>query len=151
MIPKKKRSNRQECSVLGCSLFPLSNGKCFKHQKEEKLKQEKPLFKNQMEIFNYLWDTKPHVSEISGRKLTAERGSLLWRCYFAHAIPKGKYPKYKLNEECIILLHNEEHQLADAGTEEQRKKYKEKYPKTDWNVFYDKQIKLKEKYEKNNN
>lgn len=137
---------KDKCSVLGCSLFPSSNGKCFKHQNEEKLKQEQPLFKNQMEIFNYLWDTKPHISEISERKLTSQRGSLLWRCYFMHVLPKGKFPKSKFDPNNFLLGHQEEHTLIDQGTEEQRKKYKEQYPDTNWDIFYDKQKKLKEEY-----
>jgi hypothetical protein len=142
---------KETCSILGCSLSPSSNGKCWKHQKEEKVTPVKDGFKSQVELFNYVWDTRPHVSEISGRKLTAERGSVLWLCYFMHILPKGKFPKMKLNPDNILLGHNEEHFCIDQSTEEQREKYKKQYPKTDWNIFYDKQKKLKEKYEKNNN
>lgn len=147
MIPKKKeKKTKQSCAIESCSLFPLSNGYCFKHQNEEVSVPVKEGFKNQTELFNYIWDTRPHVSEISGRELTAEKGSKLWYCYCLHILAKGKYGKYKLNPDNILLGHNEEHSLIDAGTEEQRKKYKEQYPNTNWNIFYEKQRKLKEEY-----
>jgi hypothetical protein len=71
-------------------------------------------FKNQMEMYKYIWDTRDHVSQLSGKPL------LLW----------------KLNPENIILGLPEEHEnqnnyaVFNAKHDElKREYYKEFYNK----------------------
>ena len=54
------------------------------------------IFKNQAELFNYIWETRPHVSELTGEKLLP-KGDFKWHWQFLHVLPKGSYKYYKLN------------------------------------------------------
>ena len=67
-------------------------------------------FKNQKELFLFIWNDRPHVSEISGLALPGIN-SLLWINCFAHILPKGKYPAFKLNPDNVILVTPAEHSL----------------------------------------
>lgn len=69
-------------------------------------------FKNQTELFNYLWEIKPHVSEISGEPLHP-KGHWKWHWQFAHICEKSLYRKIKLSEDNIILLTPEEHHFFE--------------------------------------
>lgn len=65
----------------------------------------------ELEAFKKIWAKRPHESEVSGE--------LLYRfspAYFAHVLPKGAYPSYRLKEENIVLMTFEEHQLFDHYT-----------------------------------
>jgi hypothetical protein len=85
-------------------------------------------FKNQVEMFKYIWETRPHVSELSGETLY-EYGHWLWHWQFLHILSKGSYPSYKLNPDNILL--------ALPGEHERQEQYQ---------VFKDKQTALKLKY-----
>ena len=65
-------------------------------------------FKNQKEMFDYVWDSRPHISELSNRPLLP-RNHFKWHWQFLHVLPKGSYPKYKLNPENILLALPDEH------------------------------------------
>lgn len=92
------------------------------------------------ELFKSVWENRAHVSELSGHKLGEPVVSM-----FAHLLPKGLYPRFRLREDNIILLTPHEHYLLDFGTEEMREVYTEKYG-CDWGVVYDKIEKLKIEY-----
>jgi len=66
-------------------------------------------FKNQKELFQHIWDTRDHVSEVSEKPLFPE-GHCKWHWQFAHILPKGSYPAYKLRPENILLMLPEEHE-----------------------------------------
>jgi len=89
-------------------------------------------FKNQMELFNHVWDTRPHVSEVSDKPLLP-RGHFQWHFQFLHILPKGTFPHYKLNPDNIILALPEEHDHQERFPEFNRRKdllrksYYEKY------------------------
>lgn len=85
-------------------------------------------FKNQSELFEYIWETRPHVSEISGKPLVP-KGHMMWHWQLAHVLPKGAYPKYRLNPDNIMLMTWEEHQAQESYEEFQTRKQelKEKY------------------------
>ncbi len=87
-------------------------------------------FKNQSEMFNCIWQNRPHVSELSGAILLP-KGHFQWHWQFLHILPKGSYPKYKLNPDNIILGTPEEHNNQ------------EKYE-----IFQEKQLELKRQYYK---
>lgn len=57
----------------------------------------------------WLWENRPHVSELSGKPLLHPNNSkFIWQ--FLHVLPKGSYPKYKFNPENILLALPEEHE-----------------------------------------
>lgn len=93
-------------------------------------------FKNQKELFKFIWETRPHRSELSGRALLPE-GHPLWHWQFLHVLSKGAYPAYKLNPENILLGLPDEHrnqeqfEIFNKKYEELRREYyKEIYGKT---------------------
>ena len=86
--------------------------------------------KTQQELFRYVWETREHVSEVSGRPLLPE-GHCHWHWQFAHVLSKGAYPSYKLKPENIMLMLPEEHAIQER-----------------FQAFKDKQIGLKLLYYK---
>jgi hypothetical protein len=85
-------------------------------------------FKNQKEMFNWIWENRPHVSELSGKPLV-DKGHFMWHWQFAHILPKGSYPKYKLNSDNVMLVTSEEHCEQE-----------------DYKIFLGKQKELRRKY-----
>ena len=73
-------------------------------------------FKNQKELFDYIWETRPHKSELSGFDLLP-KGHFQWHWQFLHVLPKGSYPKYKLNENNVILGLPSEHDKQETFPE----------------------------------
>lgn len=93
-------------------------------------------FKTQSEMFNYIWETRPHFSELTGKPLL-EPNYMLWHHQFMHILPKGAYPKWKFNPENIMLGLPEEHQKQETFPKFiekrdalKRQYYKEFYNKT---------------------
>lgn len=148
-------SSKDFCKVKGCTLSPSgSHGYCWKHfMEKDKTKKKTEVdkynphgFKTQIQLFNYVHDTRKkkgkRVSEISERKLGhIQKGSTLWRCTMMHVLPKGKYKMLKLHPDNMMLGHPEEHTLLDQGTEEQRIEYEKKW-NCSFQIFYDKQEEL---------
>ena len=85
-------------------------------------------FKNQSEMFDWIWDNRPHISEISSEPLLP-KGHLQWHWQFLHILPKGSYPKYKLNPDNIMLALPEEHEKQEQ-----------------YEVFQEKHLELKRAY-----
>ena len=92
-------------------------------------------FKNQTELFNHIWETREQVSELSGKPLLF-KGHFQWYWQFLHVLPKGTYPKYKLNPDNIILALPEEHEnqeqfnsFLERRQELTREYYREHYCK----------------------
>lgn len=75
-----------------------------------------PVFPNQRELFRFMWDNLPRVSEISGERI---REAQAWN--FAHIIPKGKFSRLKNNIWNICLMTKDEHTLYDDHPEKARK------------------------------
>lgn len=86
--------------------------------------------KTQKELFTYIWETREHVSEVSGKPLLP-RSHYQWHWQFAHILSKAAYPTYKLNPDNIMLMLPEEHTIQER-----------------FQVFKDKQIDLKLRYYK---
>jgi len=101
-------------------------------------------FTKEMEMFIYIWQNSPHVSEISGKPIQFHPG------VFMHVLAKGlnQFPYYRLNPENIMLGTKQEHFLIDQGTKEGRKKYEINNPPADFSKFFDKVEKLKKEYQK---
>lgn len=95
-------------------------------------------FKNQKELFNYIWETREHKSELSGLALLP-KNHFQWHWQFLHVLPKGSYPGYKLNSDNIILALPEEHQRQNEF-DYFNKKYdqlRQQYYKEFYNKEYD--------------
>ena len=103
-------------------------------------------------LFKAIWDTRPHVSFISGVHLGDEAKAH----FFAHLLPKGQYPKYRLLDRNIVLLSMEEHAMLDAGTEAHREMYVKFMLANhgvvvDWNKLFTLVEELKQEYNNGNN
>ena len=85
-------------------------------------------FKDQKSLFDHIWETRPHVSEISGKPLVS-KNHMMYHWQFAHILPKGAYPKYRLNPENIMLMTWEEHQSQESfeAFQQRKQELKEKY------------------------
>ena len=66
-------------------------------------------FKSQLEMFNWIWTDRMLESQLSGRNLIHPH-NMQWHHQFLHILPKGSYPKWKLNPENILLALPEEHE-----------------------------------------
>ncbi len=67
---------------------------------------------NQNQLFKEIWNERPHVSELSGDPLLPP-GHFQHHWQFLHVLPKGTYPKWKLEKKNIILGTVDEHQNQD--------------------------------------
>lgn len=133
------------CLKPGCNNPIFSHKYCKYHQylrKDDKYKPYKYIKKptGELELFKDIWNTRPHISFLTSSPLGFFNVS-----YFAHILPKGKYPKAKLDPENIVLLKTQEHFLLDFGTKEQRKIYEEMH-RCDFQIIYELKNKLLIKY-----
>lgn len=62
------------------------------------------MFKNQIELFKYCWEHRPHYCFVTGEKLDKFINSNLSLSMFAHVLSKRKYPEWRLYQNNIILL-----------------------------------------------
>jgi hypothetical protein len=102
-------------------------------------------FKKEIDMFIWIWENRPHASELSGEPL-----SYFSVAQFLHVLPKGlnKYPHYRLNPENILLGTMEEHHLVDMGTQREITEHTKKHLNFSIEVFTNLQEKLKEQYHK---
>ena len=139
-----------------CGKYPVwGGGYCKYHQHfrtDKKTKTLKTTRKKtgEMEIFNAIWEerTQPdgsHVSEISGHRLDGYYNTMFYPNLFMHILPKGGYPRTRLDKGVIMLGTPQEHFLIDQGTEAQRKAY-EQENNCSFDIFYEKQQALKRLY-----
>lgn len=64
------------------------------------------------DFFESLWNSdKPKVSALTGLSLSDQNDARAH--YFAHILPKGKYPQFRLNPDNIMYLEFEEHRDWD--------------------------------------
>lgn len=85
-------------------------------------------FKSKKELYRYVWENRPHVSEVSGKPLfPPNHFKFHWQ--FAHILNHGRYPKYKFNPENIMLMLPDEHEKQD-----------------EFEVFKEKQLELTREY-----
>ena len=117
----------------------------IKSKSKPKSKQKRKVT-GEAAMFIAIWRTRKHVSFLSGKKLNYVAGSSFWFNLFAHVLPKGRYPNFRLRLENIVLLTPEEHELFDTGTEARRQKYAEEN-NCDWQELYDLVESMKLKYE----
>lgn len=83
------------------------------------------------ELYNEIWNERPHVSELSGKPLLP-KGHYKWHWQFLHVLNKGRFPSMKFRKENILLALPEEHERQDtfpAFTERKEKLLNEIYSK----------------------
>lgn len=87
-------------------------------------------FKNQKEMFNWIWENREHVSEISGH-LLLPKTHFQWHWQFAHILSKGAYPSFKLNPDNIMLMLPSEHEKQESYEifQERKSELKQQYYK----------------------
>lgn len=102
--------------------------KCNESAKDEKrgrkkkgLGLKKPT--GEKAIFDEIWGDRLHRSFVSGKNLDKFAKDDRYYSLFMHVLPKGKYPKFRLKKENIVLGTPWEHILFDQGTVEQRHEY----------------------------
>jgi hypothetical protein len=85
-------------------------------------------FKNQSDMFAWIWENRDHVSEVSGKPLFP-KGHWQFHWQFAHLIGKGPFPSFKLREENIMLMLPIEHENQEQFPEfiKRREEMKQKY------------------------
>ena len=100
-------------------------------------------FKKEMDMYVSIWNTRPHISWLTGRSVSFHPVS------FLHVLAKGlnKYPHYRFNPDNVILGTREEHHLIDNGDEKLLAKYKKENPNFAIEAFKQKRNKLKTQYE----
>ena len=94
-------------------------------------------FKNQIELFEYIWqkNTKngERFSQLSGEEIKLNRYSPKWVNCFLHVLPKGSYPYFALNPENIIFATPEEHDRQEefsyfnSKKEQLKREYYDRY------------------------
>jgi len=99
-------------------------------------------------LFKEIWQTRPHVSFLSGREIRTPYPN-----NFCHVLAKAKnkYPNFKLFDKNLILLTETEHFLYDNGTMDSRAKYVIECQLDgyicDWSKIWDLRDELKKEYE----
>ena len=96
-------------------------------------------FKSQVEVFNFLWLTRPMVCEFTGISLKPfEDDEQMRRTCCAHYLRKGLFPLWKLNPDNITLVHPEFHRIVDMSTLDERAEH------PDWDfVKWDAEVALR--------
>lgn len=133
-VLKTLEKREMKCKICGKKAY---GEYCFHHKPRMALKKtsSKPI--NELKgnnmmmktIFEYIWNNRPHKSEVSGDLLMYPPSS----AYFHHILPKAKYPQAKYDTENIILLTMDEHGNVESDmyryeeVNKRREKLKIKY------------------------
>ena len=146
----------KKCSHPDCNNPVFSHNFCKYHYRYVPKKSKKeyphkssagPNDQSQLELFNKIWNSRPHKSELSGQPLDQYTNGAYFIWMFAHVLDKKNWPLFKFEEENIILVSPEEHRLIDFGTCDQRMAYNDKvYRHANWDIFYQRKEYLKVKY-----
>ena len=104
-------------------------------------------FDNQLEMFLTLWsnakDEKCRVfCPYTHEQLNYFHGKNNFFSCFAHILPKGRYPYFKLNPENIAIVHPNFHRIIDQGTHKERLLH----PGWNWSAWDEKVAEMKAKY-----
>lgn len=109
---------RNKCIKCGANV--LEGDLCWKHKpkklsspryipKKKKIStKDKENIQKMKDFFLQIWNTRPHISEISGEKIYGDFSSV----YMHHILYKQKYPEAMYDSENIIILAASEHQTV---------------------------------------
>jgi hypothetical protein len=91
----------------------------------------------ELEIFQEIWNERPHESFINRESISYFDVSL-----FAHVLAKAqnRFPHFKLYKKCIVLITREQHYQWDNGIREDLEKLPE------WDKMFKLEAELKEEY-----
>lgn len=129
----KKISDRKYCHQ--------GNQARLRARKKETTKEPK----GELALFHEIWNSRPHVCAISGKRINENdlKDFQRWISCFSHVLPKGSYPKYRLNPENIVLktpkMHHAYH--TKGKSELLESEYGEQ-----WKAFFELKAKLAAKY-----
>ena len=101
-------------------------------------------FSSEKSLFEHVFDSRPHVSQVSGKPIHDARPH-----NFAHILPKAinKYPHLRFCPWNIALMTLMEHHLWDNGTDDQRRDYAKRIGNPDcWIPIEEQRDGLKEYY-----
>lgn len=85
---------------------PKKEYKVPRHNVRFTKKKTKP--SGEAKVFEKIWESdRPKVSIVTDKPLSDVNSARSW--YFSHILPKGKYPKFRLNEENIQYMELSEH------------------------------------------
>lgn len=125
VIPKKKKSASEQSTISVKAQLKTQWG-----------------FKNQKEMFDFIWESRFHVCRFTGEDLS-KVPKLRWHWCFLHILPKGLYPYFKLNPRNIVLGSPDFHVLVDNFTSDMY----EKYSTYNFDLFFRMQEEMKKEYE----
>jgi hypothetical protein len=91
------------------------------------------------QIFAEIWDERPHVSEISGKKLIEDKNNPFFFNQFMHVLPKSIYSKFRTRKDNIFLGTHQEHY-------EQTNYPNKTKIRVEWDKFWDRYESLKQEY-----
>ena len=124
------------CLAEECKYNVFGKGYCKKHQYLRTDKKPKPLkpisekriqekkVRSEIDVFNEIWNERPHVSELSGKPLPYDKSNMkMWVCQFLHVVNKGRSPMLRLDKRNIMLGTPEEHDRQDSFNEFRLRKF----------------------------
>ena len=115
------------CKKPGCDRPVFGGGYCKYHQylrkdikKGIKAKKRPSSFKykSQLELFNEIWEEAQPYPKcwLTGQAIRATKQSIYWLSHFAHILPKGQYPEFRLKKDNVVLLLPGVHGVYDHPT-----------------------------------
>jgi len=113
-----------------CPICGRSNNTTWKlcvYCRTEKKKQAGKFSQGLIEFYRDVYRSRLPVSFLTGFPITNPD-----RSNFAHVLSKGRYPKFRLNINNVILVTSYEHFLIDHGNAHLREVYKQKNPSCNW-------------------
>lgn len=131
-IHQYKRTDRKAMEARNKTVQPRSPIKPYKRTDPDKsgfktTKSELMTcwgFKNQKEMFDFVWQTREHKCQISGSNLDlVPEDKYHWM--FSHILAKKNYPFFKLNPENILLVSPDVHYCVDNFTTDMIFKHKD--------------------------
>ncbi len=95
------------CKTCGKDKYLFSHGNCKKCAGKQKSTP-----KGEMKVFVRIWNSRPHVSELSGKTLLP-LSDPKWHWQFRHVLNKLRFPSLREDERNILLALPEEHEHQD--------------------------------------
>jgi hypothetical protein len=105
-------------------------------------------FKNQIELFEYKWNTYPKTvdgkmyCEFTGERIDLFNGKTRFINCFSHILPKGLYPLMKLNPDNIRVVPPDFHYCTENFTSDMR----DRHPTWDFDKWFKLVDEMKIKY-----
>lgn len=120
-----------------------------------KKQKEQYGFKSQPEVFENVWNKYEdergfHYCWLTGVQIDRFWGNSRESWMFAHVLPKGRFPKWKLNPDNIRLLHPDVHTLVDNYTSDMENETHEldgRATKINFKRWFNLQNELRRRYE----